>query len=312
VVRSVASPVRLLTRTARLAREIPAIGPAFTNALLYLGRAGSVEELIDHPGVAAPRTGFNRAIGPHRRWAFTTVPLAEVKAIRDEANHGVGGVPGLGPPVTVNDVVLAVCGGALRRWVAGREELPDRSLAALVPVSLAVRRDDGEVEHRVSGTITELATDVEDPVVRLARISEAMLVVRDHNAVPAQALRDMGQMAPPSVAALAARLVARTGLAERFHPPFNVVIANVPGPDVPLYAAGAQVVAHHPISPILDGVGMNLSVTSLAGKLDFGLIADRDLVPDLWDLADTIPVALAELHAAVVARDRSLPLGAAS
>jgi WS/DGAT/MGAT family acyltransferase len=301
VARSMLSPYRILVRSARLARQLPAIGPVFANALFYLGRAGSAEELIDHPGVAAPRTSFNRAIGAHRRWAFTSVPLAEVRSIRDDANNGPGGVLAHGAPVSVNDVVLAVCAGALRRWIQGRETLPERSLAALVPVSVSVRRPDGETEHRVAGTITTLATDHDDPVERLTAISEAMLVVRDHNAVPAQALKDIGQLTPPSVAALAGRLVARTGLAERFHPPFNVVIANVPGPDVPLYAAGARVVAHHPISPILDGVGMNLSVTSLGGQLDFGLIADRDLVPDLWDLAECIPAALEELRAEVAA-----------
>lgn len=296
-VRSMLSPYLMFLRGLRLARDLPAVGGIFGNALLFLGRAGSAEELIDHPDISAPRTHFNRSIGPHRRWAFVSVDLSLAKDIRRRAQRTL-------PEVSVTDVVLTVCAGALRQWLDAHHDLPDRSLAALVPVSVATRRADGTVEHRVSGTIVALGTELTDPLERLTVVTESMSIVREHQAVPARTLRTFGELTPPSISALAARLVARTGLAERFHPPFNLVIANVPGPDLPLYAAGARILAHYPIASILDGVGLNISVTSMAGRLDFGFVADRDLVPDLWELADLVDVSFDELAHAVSRRRR--------
>jgi hypothetical protein len=123
-----------------------------------------------------------------------------------------------------------------------------------------------------------------------------MRVAKEHHqALPATLLQDFAQFAPPAVAARAARVIARATVANWVDVPFNVVISNVPGPQFPLYAQGAKLVAHYPVSAINDGVGLNITVQSYNGSLDFGIIACRELMPDLWDLMDHLGDALREL-----------------
>lgn len=287
------SPARMARAAGTLARALPVLGPAF-------GRQGpgargdeSAGDLLRRFG-AAPATPFNAAIGPHRRWAYVAVPLDEVKAVKNAAG------------CTVNDVVLAVVAGVLRRWLQDRNALPDRPLVAMVPLSVRQGAEQGVVGNFISPAVTTLATHVENPAQRLAAISQGMTTAkRHHAALPASMLTDLTQVAPPAVAALAARLVASTRLADRVTLPFNVVVSNVPGPPIPLYLAGALILGHYPVSAIVDGVGLNITVVSTNGMLDFGFVADRDLVPDLWAMADLVAPALDELLAAV--RDGAAP-----
>ncbi len=281
------SPARMARAASSLARALPVLGPAF-------GRQGpaargdeSAGDLLRRFG-AAPATPFNAAIGPHRRWAYVAVPLDDVKTIK----NGAG--------CTVNDVVLAIVAGVLRRWLAERDALPDRPLVAMVPLSVRGGSEQGALGNFISPAVTSLATHIADPAERLAAISQGMTTAkRHHAALPASMLTDLTQVAPPAVAALAARLVAATRLADRFTLPFNVVVSNVPGPPIPLYLAGALILGHYPVSAIVDGVGLNITVVSTNGMLDFGFVADRALVPDLWPMADLVPPALEELAAAV-------------
>ncbi len=287
------SPARMARAAGTLARALPVLGPAF-------GRQGpgargdeSARDLLRRLG-AAPATPFNAAIGPHRRWAYVAVPLDEVKAVKNAAG------------CTVNDVVLAVVAGVLRRWLDDRDALPDRPLVAMVPLSVRQGTDEGVLGNFISPAVTTLATHLENPAERLAAISQGMTAAkRHHAALPASMLTDLTQVAPPAVAALAARLVASTRLADRFTLPFNVVVSNVPGPPIPLYLAGALILGHYPVSAIVDGVGLNITVVSTNGMLDFGFVADRGLVPDLWAMADLVAPTLDELTAAV--RDGAAP-----
>jgi diacylglycerol O-acyltransferase len=116
-----------------------------------------------------------------------------------------------------------------------------------------------------------------------------------HQALPASLLLDFAQFAPPAVAARAARVIARATVANWVDPPFNVVISNVPGPQFPIYSIGTRLVASYPVSAINDGVGLNITVQSYNGNLDFGLVACRELMPDVWDLMDYLHEALREL-----------------
>lgn len=287
------SPARMARAASSLARALPVLGPAF-------GRQGpgargdeSAADLLRRFG-AAPTTPFNAAIGPHRRWAYVAVPLDEVKAVKNAAGS------------TVNDVVLAVVAGVLRGWLAAHDALPDRPLVAMVPLSVRQGADQGVLGNFISPAVTTLATHIENPAERLSAISRGMVTAkRHHAALPASMLIDLTQVAPPAVAALAARLVASTRLADRVTLPFNVVVSNVPGPPIPLYLAGALILGHYPVSAIVDGVGLNITVVSTNGMLDFGFVADRDLVPDLWPMADLVAPALDELAAAV--RDGAAP-----
>ncbi|MGB8649882.1 MAG: WS/DGAT domain-containing protein, partial [Mycobacteriales bacterium] len=240
-------------------------------------------------GLRAPATPFNKAISPHRRWAFLSLPLDEVKAVKNSA----GG--------TVNDVVMALSTGALRRWLLDHDALPEAPLVAAVPVSVRTDDQKGTAGNRVSTMVAALPTHVSDPVERLHACSAAMRSAKEqHGALPATLLQDVTQFAMPALAGQAARLAARVRLLERVNP-FNLFISNVPGPNIALYYAGCRLLSYYPLSAIADGQGLNITVISLDGQLHFGLIADRELVPDLDLMAGYLGEELALLTEAVVA-----------
>lgn len=241
-------------------------------------------ELSHTGGIAAPRTPFNRKVSPHRRFAFTSVPLEQVKAVKDALG------------VTVNDVVLGMCAGALRTYLSKKGELPEDSLRCMIPVS--VRSDDSANTYgnQVSGMLAGLATDVEDPVVRLEVISrDTQRAKESFGALPGQLLNDAAEFPPPAIMARVSRVMARTALANRINLPFNLIISNVPGPQFPLYAAGAEMLHFYPVSAIGDTQGLNITIQSYNGSCDFGLVACREAVPDLWDLCHLLEDALDEL-----------------
>jgi WS/DGAT/MGAT family acyltransferase len=246
------------------------------------------DPLLSEEQSPVPRTPFNDRITPHRRFAFGSLSLDEVKEIKKQTG------------VTVNDVVLALCAGALRRHLSERRQLPADPLVAMVPVSVRTEQQKGTFGNQVSAMTTSLHTHVDDPIERLRRIHESMRVAKEkHQALPATLLQDFAQFAPPAVAARAARVIARATVASWMDVPFNVVISNVPGPQFPLYSMGARLVAHYPVSAINDGVGLNITVQSYDGSLDFGLVACRELLPDLWELIDELRASLHELKDAV-------------
>jgi len=245
------------------------------------------DPMLSQAPTVAPRTSFNDRITPHRRFAFGSLDLADVKDIKKQLG------------VTVNDVVLALCASALRRYLQERGELPADPLIAMVPVSVRTEAQQGSFGNQVSAMTTSLHTHVTDPVQRLECIHESMRIAKEqHQALPANLLQDFAQFAPPAVAARAARVIARATAANWMDVPFNVVISNVPGPQFPIYGLGAKLVAHYPVSAINDGVGLNITVQSYDGSLDFGIIACRELMPDVWDLMDDLREALRELKQA--------------
>lgn len=249
-------------------------------------------EDVDHPPALpptqAPRTPWNQAIGRHRRFAYTSVPLEDAKTVR----RAIG--------CTFNDVVMALCSGTLRRYLEVHDCLPDEPLIAMVPVSVRSGGEDDAFQNRVSGLMADLATNEADPLARLRRVQQSMSVAKENfAAIPADTLQDFTQFAPPAVAARAMRMYSRLRIADRMNPPFNLIISNVPGPSFPLYSAGARLEHFYPVSAIVDGQGLNMTVQSYAGNLDFGFIADRDLVPDLWTMTDLLQDALQELLDAI-------------
>jgi WS/DGAT/MGAT family acyltransferase len=150
--------------------------------------------------------------------------------------------------------------------------------------------------NRVSAMFTSLATDVSDPLERLRAIRSVTRGAKEeHNAIGADMLQNWAEFAAPTVFSLAARLYARMKLAERHRPVHNLVISNVPGPQFPLYLAGAELIAAYPMGPVFEGAGLNITVISYMGSLDFGFQADAQSVPDLWDLAGCVEPAIDEL-----------------
>ena len=227
------------------------------------------------PITPAPSTPFNRSISAHRRFAMRSASLANLKRLKD----ATGG--------TLNDVVMAICTGALRQYLIEHDALPDAPLRAMVPVSIRTGKEKDPWTNRVSSIVAELPTNCDDPLERVALCRAAMNEAkRQFDLVPAEALAEASDYTSPVVAASAIRLVARAKIADRVNTPINVVISNVPGPRDALYFAGAKLEAYIPVSTISDNVGLNITVHSYQDRLDFGLISDRDLVPDLWHLVD--------------------------
>ena len=265
-------PLRAARLSVGLLRSAPALvaSPAWPRLPLVdrlLGRDG--EAILSQPGLRAPRTPFNRSITQHRRWGFCGLSLSEVKRVKNA--HGI----------TVNDVVMALCAGALRRWLADHDALPDGPLIAAVPVSVRTEEQEGTLGNRVSTMLAVLPTQLADPRERLRVVHEAMRAAKEqHDALPANLLADVTQFAMPALAGQAARMAARLRLVERASL-FNLIISNVPGPNVPLYYAGAELLAYYPLSAITDGQGLNITAMSYRDTLFFGVIACRELVPDV-------------------------------
>jgi diacylglycerol O-acyltransferase len=248
------------------------------------GTDNEVDDPPALPATAAPRTPWNATIGAHRRFAYTTVPLADAKSVR----HAVG--------CTFNDVVMALCSGTLRRYLAKHDCLPAEPLVAMVPVSVRTGAEEDTYQNRVSAMFADLATNEPDPRRRIARVKATMDRAKtDFRAIPAETLQDFTQFAPPAIAARAMRMYSRLRIADRTAPPFNLVISNVPGPSFPLYGAGAELKHFYPVSAIADGVGLNITVQSYNGNLDFGFVCDRDLIPDVWMMTDLLQESMAEL-----------------
>ena len=241
-------------------------------------------DLIGRQGLRAPKTSFNRRISPHRRFGFGQLSLDEVKAIKNE--HGV----------TVNDVVVSICAGAVRRWLIDHDELPTEPLIGQIPVSVRTSEESGTYGNRIMLMSAPVFTNEADPVRRLRRTHEALRTMKErHRALPAQLLQDANHFIPPAVFARAARATFTLSTSNRGRPRWNLVISNVPGPQVPLYCAGAELQANYPVSVITDGMGLNITVMSYCGHLDFGIVADRDQMPDLWSLIEWLRESLAEL-----------------
>ena len=269
-------------RWAKRPLRLPSLLPQTLNVVPQWVRRTRRGEAMPAP-FTAPRTSINGTVTSHRAVAYSRVSLADVKAVKNAFG------------TTVNDVVLAMCSGALRRYLADRGEAPTSSLVAMVPVSVHGKSDRPGV-NRVSGMFTTLASHVEDPVERLHRIAEQTKVAKEHHrTISASMLQDWAQFAPPNTLGLAVRLVSKLRLAERAPVIHNLVISNVPGPPVPIYFAGARIDGFFPFGPVFHGAGLNVTVVSNAGHVDVGIIAARELAPELWTLADDFPLALAEL-----------------
>lgn len=261
-----------------------------------LGRTvGAIGRIIegrrdpDRPVGAAPLTAPNAPwcgpLSPLRNVGFARVPLDDVRALKTAFG------------CTVNDIVLGLCAGTLRSYLIERGELPDTPLVAACPVSVR-GTDDSAGGNKVSAMFTTLDTNLDDPVERIRAIQACTVGAKqEHNAVGADMLQDWAEYAAPNTFNLASRLYSSWGLATH-RPIHNVIISNVPGPSFPLYYAGSEMVAAYPMGPVMEGVGLNITVFSYRGSVDFGFMVDRDLVPDVWDMANGVKGALAELQAA--------------
>jgi diacylglycerol O-acyltransferase / wax synthase len=235
----------------------------------------------------APRTSFNTELTPHRRFVFATVPLDDVRAIKSAFD------------VKLNDVVLAICSGALRRYLLSRDELPAQPLIAQIPVSMRTDGERSEVGTKVAAMFASLATDVADPMLRLLSIHESTKGAKEmQRALAAEKIMGITEAAPPALISLAARMYTAAHLDLLTPPVMNLIISNVPGPPFPLYVAGAEIESLYPMGPLLYGTGVNVTVFSYRDRIDFGFMVDRRAVPHPWLLAEGIEASFDELKLA--------------
>nr|WHV03875.1 putative wax ester synthase/acyl-CoA:diacylglycerol acyltransferase [uncultured bacterium] len=241
------------------------------------------DTVLSRPSAVAPRLSFNRSISAARRFAYGSLSFDDVKRVKDTGDY------------TVNDVLMAICAGGLRKWLGLRQELPTDPLLAMIPVSVPSGNKSGE-GNQILGMIAPLASNESSPMKRLQLAHEAMSIAKtEHAALPANLLQDFGRFAPPAVSGQVARLLARTKLTDKSNPPFNLVISNIPGPQHPLYSNGSRQVASYPVPLLTNGAGLNITLASYDGRVDVGLIACREAVDDLWSLMDSIERSAASL-----------------
>src|SRR5579864_2398808 len=284
-------PVQTVRFTNELVRVLPTLAPVVgtvVGGMLGLNR-GDGEVIATTPG-RAPATPFNKPITAHRRFAIRSVDLGTVKMVKNAFG------------VSVNDVVMAMSAGALRRWLADHDALPAQPLISMIPVSVHDPASKGALGNKVSAMLAALPTNVGEPGLRLEMVHAATKIAKAQQAVIPQGLVDqVSDFAPPALTARAARVVFATGLLHRL-PPFNVTISNVPGPNVPVYLCGANVLAHYPVSVVTDGQGLNITLVGYLGQLHFGLVACRELIPDIDVLAGYLVDELALLAEAAEKR----------
>jgi diacylglycerol O-acyltransferase / wax synthase len=250
-----------------------------------LGAAVGVAAVARTSLKSAPESPLNAEIGEQRRFGMAATSLDDYKRIRK--THGG----------TINDVVLATVSGALRTWLLTRGEsvVPSTTVRAMVPVSVRDAADGGALGNRVSSYFVDLPVGEPSPVMRLHQVSYSMKGHKESGqAVGADALVRLTGFAPPTIHLAAARLAA--GLSRRL---FNVVVTNVPGPQFPLYAAGARMIDCYPVVPLAKGQAVTIGLTSYNGGVYYGMNCDRDSMPDIDVLAGCIEESLAELMGTV-------------
>jgi WS/DGAT/MGAT family acyltransferase len=280
------------SRARRQLRLLPLVGSTLRTVGTLVSRHRDPDAIVGAVPLTAPPTPWNAAITPHRRMSFTRVSLDDVKRVK----NAVG--------CTVNDVVLGLMGGTLRRYLEEHGGNPADPLIAVCPVSVRSEDQRGQLNNKVSAMFTSLATNVDDPIERLRTINRVTRGAKeDHNALGANLLQDWAEHAAPTTFALAARLYSSLNLADGHRPIHNVVISNVPGPPFPLYYAGAKLEYTLPMGPVMEGAGLNITVLSYMDNVDIGFMACRELIPDVWDLVEHVERSMAELLAAVDALD---------
>ena len=236
----------------------------------------------------APQTKLNGKVSSHRVWDGTVFQLSDIRAIKDRLKGA-----------TVNDVILTVIGGGLRKYLAKNDDLPKQTLSAMAPISVRAEGEKDALGNLVSAMVVPLGTHIDDPAERLRFIHEETKNSKAMtNAVGARTLTDYSQFMPAALAGLAARLYTRLGVSNLHSPIFNVVATNVPGPRIPLYFAGAKMVRMMGTGPVFDGMGMINAIYSYGAEIAISFTADRDMVPDPAVYAAALQEAFDELLAA--------------
>jgi diacylglycerol O-acyltransferase len=272
---AVSGLVGFATRPLRLATVVPATILTLAQTVLRARDGRTMAAPF-----SAPPTPFNGSVTRHRNVAYTQLDMRDVKRVKDRFG------------VTVNDVVVALCAGVLRRFLLERGELPDNPLVATVPVSVH-EKSDRPGRNQTTWMFCRVDSQISDPAERIRAAAAGNTAAKDHTAaIGPTLLHDWTQFGGPTMFGAAMRILPRIPIGRSA---YNLILSNVPGPREQLYFLGSQVDTMYPLGPIIGGAGLNITVMSLNGELGIGIIACPDLVPDLWGIADAFPDALKEL-----------------
>lgn len=270
VVNNVTSPVRMANTVMRSSPMI-----------VDMVRRAIADDDEDKQGV--PDTRFNVNVSAHKMYDGTQFSLADFKEIRQ-----------LVPGATINDVVLGVCSGGLRRYLKAHDELPEESLVAWVPINARASKSGGEASgNNITAMTAAIHTDIADPVARLRAIKETTQETKEaKSGVSARLMTDISQHVPSATQVLAARLVTRVGTGPRV---CNLFVSNVPGPQVPMYVAGAMQVGNYGMAPLNNGMGLFIATPSYNGNMTFGVTSTREIMPDIAFFVACLKEAFDEL-----------------
>ncbi|MEN3974505.1 wax ester/triacylglycerol synthase family O-acyltransferase [Emcibacter sp. SYSU 3D8] len=250
-----------------------------------------------------PRTRFNGNVSGHRVLAATSFPIKDLREIKNT----VAGA-------TINDVILTIGGGALRRYLLDKNELPDKPLITLSPIAVRASKDPTSSAmasapgNEVTGMLVSLATDLKDPLARLQSVHDSAANSKElTSAIGAKLMTDFTQFVPSVTAGLASRLASTLGLATRVAPIVNTVLTNVPGPQMPLYFCGAEMVNQYSLGIVQDGMTLFHGILSYNGKLSITAMSDREVMPDPAFYQECLEEAFRELKTAALGAAAGAP-----
>ncbi len=268
-------------------------GSIGTSAQLARYITAVLRKEVPPPDVGAPKTRFNRAVGPHRVFTAAEFSLERVRAVKDAAG------------VKVNDIALAVTGGALLRYLAELDETPGAPLAATIPLNMRTRRESSDDNNQVGSVFTSLHTDIDDPVQRLQAIHlSAGEAQRSGETSPLVDILKLAGVFAPALTRPVLGFWARNHLSSYMPVNITTVVSNVAGPDFPLYCAGARLVDYYGLGVLTPGLGIFHMFFSYCGKVTISVLADREMLPDPEHYQSCLESAFAELEAAVLPRPR--------
>ena len=242
---------------------------------------------------ATPKTIFNKSVSPKRTWGTAILSFDRINRLRKIMD------------VSVNDLILAICAGAIRRYLEEREKLPAQPLVANVPISIRVKGEEQQMNNQISNMFVKIGTHIKNPIERLEFIYEQTSIGKSkHKAVGAKALSKMADAVPFGLANLAASLYSKYNIKEFHRPPFNVTITNVPGPQNPLYLKGHKVVGIFGLTPVLDGFGLIIAAFSYNGLVSITTTSDAKTMSDTDKFSRYIRESANELEVLILAKEK--------
>jgi WS/DGAT/MGAT family acyltransferase len=240
-----------------------------------------------------PKTIFNESVSPKRTWGTAILSFDRINTLRKIMD------------VSINDLILSICAGAIRRYLEEREKLPVQPLVANVPISIRVKGEEQKMNNQISNMLVKIGTHIKNPIERLEFIQEQTSLGKSkHKAIGAKALSKMADAVPFGLANLAAGLYSKYNIKEFHRPPFNVTITNVPGPQNPLYLKGHKIVGIFGLAPVLDGFGLIIATFSYNGLVSITTTSDAKTMPDADKFSRYIRESANELEVLILAKEK--------